>query len=139
MPTSHFVSIDEANSDVERYLQVQDVLTNPKFLDSLPDHAQLYLKDKLLSFVFYKDQIDAMFKASPGANALRIYNGAHFQKGYEVKIAVASYLNPADETYVANRIVLPPGPGQYPVKFRLLTSRPVNLPDDGNIQQKEGQ
>ena len=114
MATSHAISRVDANEEIKRFLEIREEFDKLN-LDPLPDRARYYIESNILSFVFYKDQLDNLYNAVD-ANAFRIYFGANAAGGPTL-IIFPCMINDA-ETSVENRLATsaPPG-GQYPKVF----------------------
>lgn len=113
MATSHSISRDNANTEVRRFLRTLGELTDPNFINQLSYEAQQFFAPRYVSFVFYKDQLDALYN-NVDANAYRVYFA---QKGNSRPsiVIVPCNIND-DETEVENRIAAFGDPGnQYPI------------------------
>jgi len=130
MPTDHSIPTKEADELIKRFLRIQEELTKEGVLKNFSADVQQYFADKFVSFVFYKDQLDALFKDLNGeANAVRVYYGAH-EKGFSTMVITPCKLNPDNEYEVTN-IVPPNGPIQYPPpKKTALVADKFQLPLD---------
>ena len=130
MPTNHSIPTKEADELIKRFLRIQEELTKEGALKNFSADVQQYFADKFVSFVFYKDQLDALFKdLKDEANAVRVYYGAH-EKGFSTMVITPCKLNP-DNEYEVRNIVPPNGPIQYPPpKKTALVADKFQLPLD---------
>jgi len=128
MPTSHAITKNDANVEVKAFLEIREEAMDADVFQNLSQKARYYYESNILSFVFYKDQLDALF-AAVQANAIRIYYAAD-ASGNPTLVIYPCYIS-ADETQVENKDA-PSGPtgAQYP-KFRPTTYNKSNF-DIGN-------
>ncbi len=91
------ISKSAADSFVNEYLQILSVLGNPEGSSETQNaKAQRYFSSGLISFIFSKERIDALFAANTQANALRIYYGAHTD-GEPTLVLITCDLNATDK------------------------------------------
>ena len=124
MPKNHSITVEEANEMIQKFLDIQSQLMDPKIFNSLPQDVRDYFAERIISFVFYKDQLEAYFK-NVDANAIRFYYGGHKDSRPTI-VVCACQIDPYDEALVENRIA-PPGPGQYPSTFVKLISTKFDI------------
>ncbi len=119
MPRQHQISKTDADPEINRYSDIVKEAKKPEFADGLPPGLKAYLNAGTVSFVFYKDQIDAMFSYGQGANALKIYFAA---KPYDSapSLVIVPCTVSADESYATDAPPPPPGNGggQYPLVYK---------------------
>jgi len=103
------ISREEAESFIRKHLEIKDSLRNSGFIDQLQNEtARAYYSSEYISFVFEKYRVDELFTDNPGADALRVYYGAH-DSGEPTIVLVAAHLN-VNNTKVMNSSA--PKPGQ---------------------------
>jgi hypothetical protein len=84
---------EEAESYVKKYMDLQDALRNSGALDQVTNEAsRAYFSSNIISFVFEKYRVDALFSDNPNADALRIYYGAH-DNGEPTIVIVSAQMN----------------------------------------------
>jgi hypothetical protein len=113
MATEHGITRVDANAEIKKFMEIRGELYQPDVVAQLSPSAQAYVSSNHLSFVFYKDQLDALF-STVDANAYRVYLAAK-SSGQPSLVIVPCELS-ADEYSVSNRLstAVPPGQ-QYPV------------------------
>jgi hypothetical protein len=118
MARQHQISKTDAGQEINRFTEIVREAKGPDFIGQLPPGLKAYLNAGKFSFVFYKDQIDAMFAYGQGANALKIYFAA---KPYDSapSVVIVPCTVDADEKSASDAPPPPPGDGggQYPLTF----------------------
>jgi hypothetical protein len=113
MAKDHTISRRDANDEIRQFLKIRAEIFDSIDIDELSDAAGKFLSSDLVSFVFYKDQLDALF-ATVSANTYRVYLAADAY-GYPTLVVIPCQLS-ADETSMHNVLSASEGPGQqYPV------------------------
>ena len=128
MPTDHRISKTDAEDEIKRYIGTTAQAITTEYENNLPEDLRYYLRKKIVSFVFRKDQLDAMF--SGNANALRLYLAAKPGIAPDPSmVAVPCYISD-DESTAQNRLPSPPNDGgiQYPITFEAKS--PFDLATD---------
>ena len=115
MADKHPITRDDANDDIRRYLKMVEDLQSSKVFNQLPADVQSYFEGKLISFAFYKKELDALYaSALDDPNALRVYLSIGPDKKPTIVITACKISD--DEKTVTNRLPKPPvGGDQYPV------------------------
>ena len=87
----------EAEEFIGRYIAIHDELVSSGVLSNITNPVvKDYYSSGLISFIFTKDRIDALFQGTT-ANALRIYYGAH-SDGHPTMVIVASNVSTENKT-----------------------------------------
>ena len=118
MPTDHKISKTDAEDEIKRYIETTAQAITTEYENNLPEDLRNYLRKKIVSFVFRKEQLEAMFLGN-NANALRVYLAAKLGVAPDPSmVAVPCYIND-DESTAQNRLPSPPYDGgiQYPITF----------------------
>ena len=76
MPRSHAISKANANAEIRKFLEINEEL-NPQNQNQWSESANNFVASTMVSFAFYKDQLDALFNTVQDANGFRIYYGAN--------------------------------------------------------------
>ena len=105
-----FISIEEANGYVRRCLSYkesyQSSLEGP---EEDYNFEERYFASPLISFVFNKQEIDAMF-ANTDADSLRVYYGARTTGEPTIVLVAAKVINPSVENTLVNGAIETPIP-----------------------------
>jgi hypothetical protein len=93
----------EGEAYIKEYIRLQnELLQLEDLIQSSDENMKKYHSSELISFIFKKDRIDAMFQYDNDANALRIYYGAH-SNGDPTLVLVPCQVS-EDETSVINKL-----------------------------------
>jgi hypothetical protein len=93
----------EGETYIKEYIRLQNKLLQLEdFLQSSDANMKSYHSSGLISFIFTKERIDALFQYQNDANALRIYYGAH-SNGDPTLVLVPCQVS-EDETSVINKL-----------------------------------
>ena len=111
--SSHAISVQDANTEIQKFLTIREELQS--YANQMSEEARNFVNSNALSFVFYKDQLDAAFN-SLNANAFRVYFAATASGSPTLVIYPSLISN--DEYTVANQTSPSGGGGQqYPKIF----------------------
>ena len=75
MLTQHAEPGTERNAEITRPLEIRDEARDVEILDNLSQQADCIHESGIVSFVFHKDQLDAL-SAVTSATGFRVYLGA---------------------------------------------------------------
>lgn len=113
MAKQHSISRSDANAEISKFISIKAEILDKVNIDSLSSEARQYVSSSLLSFIFYKDQLDTLFN-TVSANAYRVYMAAD-SYGQPTLVVVPCELG-SDEVYASNKLSTSQDPGQqYPV------------------------
>ena len=113
MAKQHGITRSDANAEISKFLSIRAEILDKIDIDTLSNEARQYLSSTLLSFIFYKDQLDTLF-TTVSANAYRVYMAAD-SYGQPTIVIFPCQLS-GDEVSASNRLSTSQDPGQqYPV------------------------
>ena len=109
---------------------MQDSISSSKMFQKFPKDVQAFIASKRISFAFYKEELDEMFRSVDDANGLRVYLSLNKSGRRTVVIVPCRIRN--SSIVIENRLPAPPDDGgnQYP--FVVRTSQDAERFDLGN-------
>jgi hypothetical protein len=110
----HPISRKSANTEIRRYLKMQESIVASKAFQRLPKDVQAFLASRRISFAFYKSELDEMFSSVSDANGLRVYLSINKDRRRTIVITPCKITN--SKLDIQNRLPAPPDDGgsQYP-------------------------
>ena len=123
MPRSHTISKADANNEIKKYLEIKEEYDTQKGNIQFSESTANYFNSPILSFAFYKDQLDSLFNSVEDANAFRIYFGAD-SSGVPTLVIYPCTITEDEYSYSAmNRISSSGNGDQYPYSFSTVYNK----------------
>lgn len=116
MSRSHTISKADANTEIRKFLEIKEEY-DPQNQSQLSQSANNFMTSTLVSFAFYKDQLDSLFNSVQDANGFRIYFGAD-SSGAPTLVVFPCTITEGESSYSASNKISTAGEGeQYPFTF----------------------